>query len=184
MVFTAPHLPPRVCLRRVGSTWPSPASRRLAMEVLPAVCQPVLPEAVAPSPAASPAAPASSKKHEREVAEVLCAFCHEGEDSDDPDEDPLIPIETGRAKQHHAHENCIWWCPDVWQAPLTAALSHRHPHCRPRLPSPSPPASVPASPYPRPHLRLRPYFLLHPRPHLHPTPGRTRTSSGRTSVSH
>ena len=85
------------------------------MELIPAVCQPVLPEAVAPSPATSPAAPASSKKHERELAEVLCAFCHEGEDSDDPDEDPLIPIETGRAKQHYAHENCIWWCPDVWQ---------------------------------------------------------------------
>ena len=47
--------------------------------------------------------------------QVLCAFCHEGLDSDDPDDDPLIPIETGRAKQHYAHENCIWWCPDVWQ---------------------------------------------------------------------
>ena len=47
--------------------------------------------------------------------QVLCAFCHEGLDSDDPDYDPLVPIETGRAKQHYAHENCIWWCPDVWQ---------------------------------------------------------------------
>eukprot|EP00964_Phaeocystis_antarctica_P149751 scaffold116975_cov18-Phaeocystis_antarctica.AAC.1 len=58
------------------------------MEVLPAA-EPLRPDAVAPSPApspaaspaaASPAAPASSKKHGRELAEVLCAFCHEGED--------------------------------------------------------------------------------------------------------
>ena len=57
---------------------------------------------------ASSSSAGNSKKHEREFAGQLCAFCHEGEDSDDPDEDPLIPVETGRAKQHYAHENCIW----------------------------------------------------------------------------
>lgn len=84
------------------------------MEVLPLpalIAAPVLPDAAAETAVAT----APSKKHERELAEMLCAFCHEGEDSDDPDEDPLMPVETGRAKQHYAHENCIWWCPDVWQ---------------------------------------------------------------------
>ena len=46
------------------------------MQALPAVCQPVLPEEAV----ASPDAPASSKKHEREQAEVRCAFCHESEE--------------------------------------------------------------------------------------------------------
>ena len=50
------------------------------MQALPAVCQPVLPEEAAASPAASPDAPASSKKHEREQAEVRCAFCYESEE--------------------------------------------------------------------------------------------------------
>ena len=84
------------------------------MEVLPLpapIAAPVLPDAATETAVAT----APSKKHERELAEMLCAFCHEGEDSDDPDEDPLMPVETGRAKQHYAHENCIWWCPDVWQ---------------------------------------------------------------------
>ena len=123
----------------------------MAMELIPAVCQPVLPEAVDPSPAASPAAPASSKKHERELAEVLCAFCHEGEDSDDPDEDPIIPIETGRAKQHYAHENCIWWCPDVWQVrPFDMNPT-------PDLPSPFALRPSPFTPpTPRPHPTLPP----------------------------
>ena len=62
---------------------------------------------------ASCASCASNKRERKD--EKVCAFCHEGEDSDDPDDDPLVPIETGRAKQHYAHENCIWWCPDVWQ---------------------------------------------------------------------
>ena len=136
----------------------------MAMELIPAVCQPVLPEAVDPSPAASPAAPASSKKHERELAEVLCAFCHEGEDSDDPDEDPIIPIETGRAKQHYAHENCIWWCPDVWQV-------------RPFDTNPTPDLPSPFALHPSPRLPPGPTPPFHPHP---PTPGRTRTSSGRT----
>lgn len=54
-------------------------------------------------------------KRERELAGMLCAFCHEGEDSDDPDEDPLMPVNTGKATQHYAHENCVYWCPDVFQ---------------------------------------------------------------------
>ena len=47
--------------------------------------------------------------------QVLCAFCHEGLDSDDPDDDPLMPINTGKAKQQYAHEECVAWCPDAWQ---------------------------------------------------------------------
>ena len=50
------------------------------MQALPAVCQPVLPEEAAASPAESTDAPASSKKHEREQEEVRCAFCHESEE--------------------------------------------------------------------------------------------------------
>ena len=172
------------------------------MQALPAVCQPVLPEAAAASSAASPDAPASSKKHEREQEEVrcafcheseemtlapslsralnpnpdpdpdpicsqarapalnlgpnpgqvLCAFCHEGLDSDDPDDDPLVPIETGRAKQHYAHENCIWWCPDVWQDKdlkwqnVGKALSRCH------------------------RLKVVRVRVSYPHPHLHPCP--------------
>ena len=149
-----PTFPPlRSKLRRVHGQ--PGRRRRWQMQALPAVCQPVLPEAVDPSPAASPAAPASSKKHERELAEVLCAFCHEGEDSDDPDEDPIIPIETGRAKQHYAHENCIWWCPDVWQDKdlkwqnVGKALSrcHRLKVVRVRVSSPPPPPHPCPCPY-------------------------------------
>ena len=45
-----------------------------------------VPPAAEPVPSDASVALAPSKKHERELAEVLCAFCHEGEDSDDPEE--------------------------------------------------------------------------------------------------
>lgn len=82
-------------------------------------------------PEASTSVPPEAKR-ERELAGEVCAFCHEGEDSDDPDEDPLIPINTGKARQQYAHENCIYWCPDVFQSEdmewqnLGKALSRCH----------------------------------------------------------
>ena len=48
--------------------------------------------------------------------ENKCAFCHEGEDSDDPDEDPLVEVNAGRSKPTFAHDQCLWWCPDITQA--------------------------------------------------------------------
>ena len=68
--------------------------------------------------AVCPDAEASSKR-EREAPsdKPQCAFCHEGEDSDDPDEDPIVEVEaTGRAKPTFAHDQCLWWCPDITQA--------------------------------------------------------------------
>ena len=63
------------------------------------------------SSSSTPAPPKAKRPRE---PDKVCAFCHDGEDSDDPDEDPLIPIESGQ-KQLWAHENCIWWCPDLYQ---------------------------------------------------------------------
>ena len=48
--------------------------------------------------------------------ERLCAYCHEGEDSDDPDDDPVIEAAIVRGKPVLAHEMCLNWCPDLWQA--------------------------------------------------------------------
>jgi hypothetical protein len=62
----------------------------------------------------SSSTPAPPKEKRPREPDKVCAFCHDGEDSDDPDEDPLIPIESGQ-KQLYAHENCIWWCPDLYQ---------------------------------------------------------------------
>ena len=62
----------------------------------------------------SSSTPAPPKEKRPREPDKVCAFCHDGEDSDDPDEDPLIPIESGQ-KQLWAHENCIWWCPDLYQ---------------------------------------------------------------------
>lgn len=46
----------------------------------------------------------------------LCAFCHEGEDSDDPDDDPIVRTDTVvRKKQVYAHLECLNWCPDLYQ---------------------------------------------------------------------
>ena len=65
-------------------------------------------------PGSSSSAPAPPAEKRARAPEKECAFCHDGEDSDDPDEDPLVPIESGQ-KQLYAHENCIWWCPDLYQ---------------------------------------------------------------------
>jgi hypothetical protein len=64
------------------------------------------------SSSSSAAAPPAEKRPRS--PDKVCVFCHDGEDSDDPDEDPLVPIESGQ-KQLYAHENCIWWCPDLYQ---------------------------------------------------------------------
>ena len=61
--------------------------------------------------------PPPSFKREREEEERLCAFCHDGADSDDPDDDdPLIEVSAGRPKQTFSHENCLYWCPELTQA--------------------------------------------------------------------
>ena len=72
----------------------------------------------APSPEAEPLpapSPAESKRDREAEDEIKCAFCHEGEDSDDPDEDPLVEVNAGRAKPTYAHDQCLWWCPDITQ---------------------------------------------------------------------
>ena len=65
--------------------------------------------------------PGSAAKRDRDAgasSEPLCAFCHEGLDDDDPEDDPLVEVSTGsaRAKTTVAHEMCLWWCPDITQA--------------------------------------------------------------------
>jgi pyruvate/2-oxoglutarate dehydrogenase complex dihydrolipoamide acyltransferase (E2) component len=69
------------------------------------------------------AEPASASKRPRvhedgdEEGKPSCAFCHEGVDSDDPDDDdPLVPVAAGRSKPTFAHENCLYWCPELTQA--------------------------------------------------------------------
>ena len=62
----------------------------------------------------SSSAPAPPAEKRPRAPDKVCVFCHDGEDSDDPDEDPLVPIESGQ-KQLYSHENCIWWCPDLYQ---------------------------------------------------------------------
>jgi hypothetical protein len=59
--------------------------------------------------------PRVGDKRERPLKDENCAFCHEGEDSDDPDEDPLVPVVTGKSTQQYAHDQCLWWCPDLVQ---------------------------------------------------------------------
>ena len=65
-----------------------------------------------------PPATDDTPKRERpdDDLENKCAFCHEGEDSDDPDEDPLVEVNAGRSKPTFAHDQCLWWCPDITQA--------------------------------------------------------------------
>lgn len=49
--------------------------------------------------------------------EELCAFCHEGEDSDDPDDDPIVRTNAVvRRKPVWAHVECLAWCPDLYQS--------------------------------------------------------------------
>eukprot|EP00966_Prymnesium_polylepis_P032178 748830-Prymnesium_polylepis.1 len=63
-------------------------------------------------------ADAVQPKREREKrTEETCAFCHEGEDSDDPDEDPIVSTNAVvRSKPIYAHADCLAWCPDLYQS--------------------------------------------------------------------
>ena len=46
----------------------------------------------------------------------VCAFCDEGEDSDDADEDPVIDTKhTAGGRKIFAHELCLDWTGDIWQ---------------------------------------------------------------------
>ena len=46
----------------------------------------------------------------------MCAFCNEGEDSDDADEDPVIDTKQTLANKNiFAHELCLDWTGDIWQ---------------------------------------------------------------------
>ena len=63
-----------------------------------------------------PADDTPKRERPNDDLENKCAFCHEGEDSDDPDEDPLVEVNAGRSKPTFAHDQCLWWCPDITQA--------------------------------------------------------------------
>ena len=53
--------------------------------------------------------PSAPEKH-------VCAFCDEGEDSDDADDDPIIDTKhTVANKKIFAHEACLDWTGDIWQ---------------------------------------------------------------------
>ena len=54
-------------------------------------------------------------KRERAGKDAKCVFCHEGEDSDDPDDDPLVSVVAGKKGKQYAHEECLWWCPQLTQ---------------------------------------------------------------------
>ena len=73
------------------------------------------PAASTGSPGGSSPASSAKPKRKRKEDEKLCAFCHEGEDSDDPDDDPIVQVPNGK-KSTPAHEMCLWWCPDIYQA--------------------------------------------------------------------
>ncbi|KAL1529815.1 hypothetical protein AB1Y20_000747 [Prymnesium parvum] len=60
--------------------------------------------------------PTSKRERSLQTAGV-CAFCHEGEDSDDPDDDPIVLTNAiVRSKPVYAHEECLAWCPDLYQS--------------------------------------------------------------------
>ena len=61
--------------------------------------------------------PSESKRAREDETEDKCAFCHEGIDSDDEDDDPLVLVQAaGRSKPTYVHENCLYWCPELTQA--------------------------------------------------------------------
>ena len=67
-----------------------------------------------PAAAATAAAAAkAARKAARPFAGERCAFCHEGEDSDDPDDDLLMPINTEGEAAVRARGGGV--VPDAWQ---------------------------------------------------------------------
>lgn len=56
-----------------------------------------------------------SCKHHTEN-KPICAFCNEGEDSDDADDDPVVDTKNMLSnKSIFAHEACLDWTGDIWQ---------------------------------------------------------------------
>lgn len=58
----------------------------------------------------------SQSAKEKAASAPVCAFCNEGEDSDDADDDPIIDTKHSvGCKSIFAHEQCLDWTGDIWQ---------------------------------------------------------------------
>jgi hypothetical protein len=113
------HAPPEPPAAPLCEPEAAPAAAALAPDTPAAVPEPPSTDDAAASSAPPLEDTMSPAKREREQNRFLCAFCHEGEDSDDPDEDPLVAVDAGTEKHPKpavAHDQCLWWCPDLVQA--------------------------------------------------------------------
>ena len=65
-------------------------------------------------PEASANGSASAAPHQD--TKPICAFCNEGEDSDDADDDMVVDTKHMlKDRKIYAHENCLDWTGDIWQ---------------------------------------------------------------------